>query len=97
MRGSGGLQLTNPQYEILDDEDGETIHTGRIVPVYEKTGSRHAEDAAAARPRCAAAAAGGSAGPAARGRCALRLGLPARYAALLGDAFSAGGRADRRV
>ena len=39
MRGRGGLQLTNPQYEILDDEDGETIHTGRIVPVYEKTGS----------------------------------------------------------
>jgi ATP-dependent DNA helicase RecG len=39
MRGSGGLQLTNPQYELLDDEEGETIHTGRIVPVYEKTGS----------------------------------------------------------
>jgi ATP-dependent DNA helicase RecG len=39
MRGHGGLQLTNPQYEILDDEDGETIHTGRIVPVYEKAGS----------------------------------------------------------
>ena len=39
MRGHGGLQLTNPQYEILDDEDGETIHTGRIVPVYEKTGA----------------------------------------------------------
>ncbi len=39
MRGHGGLQLTNPQYEILDDEDGETVHTGRIVPVYEKTGS----------------------------------------------------------
>ena len=36
MRGHGGLQLTNPQYEILDDEDRETIHTGRIVPVYEK-------------------------------------------------------------
>src|SRR5207249_12279735 len=35
----GGLQLTNPQYEILDDEEGETIHTGRIVPVYEKTGA----------------------------------------------------------
>jgi ATP-dependent DNA helicase RecG len=35
----GGLQLTNPQYEILDDEDGETIHTGRIVPVYERAGS----------------------------------------------------------
>jgi hypothetical protein len=39
MRGSASLQLTNPQYEILDDEDGETIHTGRIVPVYEKTGA----------------------------------------------------------
>ena len=39
MRGSGGLQLTNPQYEILDDDDGETVHTGRIVPVYERTGS----------------------------------------------------------
>src|ERR1700752_2481493 len=30
MRGSGGLQLTNPQYEILDEEDRETVHTGRI-------------------------------------------------------------------
>jgi ATP-dependent DNA helicase RecG len=39
VRGPGGMQLTNPQYEILDDEDGETIHTGRIVPVYEKTGA----------------------------------------------------------
>ncbi len=39
MRSYGGLQLTNPQYEILDDEEGETIHTGRIVPVYEKTGT----------------------------------------------------------
>jgi ATP-dependent DNA helicase RecG len=39
MRGAGGLQLTNPQYEILDEEDAETIHTGRIVPVYEKTGA----------------------------------------------------------
>jgi ATP-dependent DNA helicase RecG len=39
MRGHGGLQITNPQYEILDDEEGETIHTGRIVPIYEKTGS----------------------------------------------------------
>jgi ATP-dependent DNA helicase RecG len=39
MRGAGGLQLTNPQYERLDEEEGETIHTGRIVPVYEKTGA----------------------------------------------------------
>jgi ATP-dependent DNA helicase RecG len=41
-----GLQLQSPQYEILRDEDSaeaeprgeETLHTGRIVPVYEKTG-----------------------------------------------------------
>ena len=40
MRGHGGLQLTNPDHEILDDEeDGETIHTGRIVPIYEKAGT----------------------------------------------------------
>ncbi|HEY7791266.1 MAG TPA: ATP-dependent DNA helicase RecG, partial [Vicinamibacterales bacterium] len=37
--GQSGVQLTNPQYEILDDEEGETIHTGRIVAIYEKTGS----------------------------------------------------------
>jgi ATP-dependent DNA helicase RecG len=39
MRGHGGLQLTNPDHELLDDEEGETIHTGRIVPVYEKAGT----------------------------------------------------------
>jgi ATP-dependent DNA helicase RecG len=38
LRGHGGLQLTNPQYEILDDEDDQPIHTGRIVPVYERAG-----------------------------------------------------------
>jgi ATP-dependent DNA helicase RecG len=39
MKGSGALQLTNPQYELLDADDQESIHTGRIVPVYEKTGA----------------------------------------------------------
>jgi ATP-dependent DNA helicase RecG len=39
MYGSGGLQILNPEYEILDDDDPELLHTGRIVPVYEKTGS----------------------------------------------------------
>jgi ATP-dependent DNA helicase RecG len=39
LRAPGGRQLTNPQYEILDDEDAETVHTGRIVPVYERAGS----------------------------------------------------------
>ena len=41
-RGSG-LQFTNPEYEIVrgegGDEDDATIHTGRIVPIYEKAGS----------------------------------------------------------
>ena len=44
-RRSGGLQLTNPQYELVDDgsmsgaeEEVELIHTGRIVPVYERIG-----------------------------------------------------------
>jgi len=45
-RKPGGLQLVNPQYEVLSDdaEDSETpaddgLHTGRIVPVYERVGS----------------------------------------------------------
>jgi ATP-dependent DNA helicase RecG len=42
FRGGGGLQFTNPEYEIIrgqtDDDDG-TVHTGRIVPVYEKIGT----------------------------------------------------------
>ena len=47
---SHGLQLQNPQYEIIKSEepgehapgeaqDDETLHTGRIVPIYEKTGN----------------------------------------------------------
>jgi len=46
-RRGGTLQLTNPQYEIVrregseggQDDDDETVHTGRIVPIYEKTGA----------------------------------------------------------
>src|SRR3954453_18709992 len=43
-----GLQMQNPEYEVLRQEtdapaegggDDETLHTGRIVPVYEKTGT----------------------------------------------------------
>jgi ATP-dependent DNA helicase RecG len=46
---SHGLQLQNPQYEILRQEadaegapgqpEDDTLHTGRIVPIYEKTGT----------------------------------------------------------
>jgi ATP-dependent DNA helicase RecG len=42
FRGSGGLQFTNPEYEIVRgdaDEADATVHTGRIVPIYEKAGS----------------------------------------------------------
>ena len=37
QRRSGGLQLTNPQYEVVTTDD-ELVHTQRIVPVYEKVG-----------------------------------------------------------
>jgi ATP-dependent DNA helicase RecG len=44
---SHGLQLQNPQYEVIktdgDEEEGQSdidaLHTGRIVPIYEKTGT----------------------------------------------------------
>lgn len=41
FRGQSGLQLTNPDYEIVRADAGEdaTVHVGRIVPVYEKVGS----------------------------------------------------------
>jgi ATP-dependent DNA helicase RecG len=45
LTGGRGYQLTNPQYEIVRQEEDESapeedaIHTGRIVPVYEKTGT----------------------------------------------------------
>jgi ATP-dependent DNA helicase RecG len=34
-----GLQFTNPDFELLDEEDAATLHTGRIVPVYERARS----------------------------------------------------------
>jgi ATP-dependent DNA helicase RecG len=39
-----GLQMQSPQYEIVEGHEGaaegiETVHTGRIVPIYEKTGT----------------------------------------------------------
>ncbi len=41
VESRSGLQLVNPDYELIDanDDDTATIHTGRIVPVYEKAGS----------------------------------------------------------
>src|SRR5688572_24253554 len=36
--GGGGLMFSSPQYELIEAEDAPGIHTGRIVPVYEKLG-----------------------------------------------------------
>jgi ATP-dependent DNA helicase RecG len=36
--GSRQLVMTSPQYEVFEAEDPPGIHTGRIVPVYEKLG-----------------------------------------------------------
>lgn len=37
-RRGAGLQLKNPQYELVEDGEFEPTHTGRIVPVYERVG-----------------------------------------------------------
>ncbi len=37
-RDGGPLQLTNPQYELPRGQDRDAIHTGRIVPIYERAG-----------------------------------------------------------
>jgi len=36
---STGLHLSNPEYEVVSDLDATGLHTGRIVPFYEKAGS----------------------------------------------------------
>jgi ATP-dependent DNA helicase RecG len=36
--GGRHLIMTSPQYEVLEDEEGPRIHTGRVVPVYERLG-----------------------------------------------------------
>jgi ATP-dependent DNA helicase RecG len=36
--GGRQLMMTSPQYEVFDDDDAPGIHTGRIVPIYEKLG-----------------------------------------------------------
>ncbi len=33
-----GLSLINPDYELIDSDDDETVHTRRITPVYRKIG-----------------------------------------------------------
>ena len=38
-RYRGVLQLNSPDVEIVDEDAGDGLHTGRIVPVYEKIGT----------------------------------------------------------
>ena len=69
-----GLQMQSPQYEIVEGhEDGsgaegelETVHTGRIVPIYEKTGTLTAKMQRTLVHQALQALPPGAAGPAAR-------------------------------
>ena len=36
--GGAGLMMASPQWELVEDEDAPGVHTGRIVPVYERLG-----------------------------------------------------------
>ena len=36
--GGRQLMMASPQYEVFEEDDVSGIHTGRIVPVYEKLG-----------------------------------------------------------
>ena len=63
-----GLQLTNPEYEIVrgeGDEDDATVHTGRIVPILRREGRDvpHHPGAADADVSAARRSSGRSAGP----------------------------------
>jgi ATP-dependent DNA helicase RecG len=36
--GGAGLMMASPQWELVEEEDAPGVHTGRIVPVYERLG-----------------------------------------------------------
>jgi ATP-dependent DNA helicase RecG len=36
---SNGLHFMNPEYELVGEEESAAVHTARVVPFYEKTGS----------------------------------------------------------
>jgi ATP-dependent DNA helicase RecG len=36
--GGAGVMMSSPQWEVVEDEDAPGVHTGRIVPVYERLG-----------------------------------------------------------
>jgi ATP-dependent DNA helicase RecG len=36
--GGGRVMMSSPEHELLEDADAPGVHTGRIVPVYEKLG-----------------------------------------------------------
>jgi len=38
-RSPFGLQFTNPDFELIDDDETDALHIGRIVPVYERARS----------------------------------------------------------
>jgi ATP-dependent DNA helicase RecG len=38
VQGGRLLSMTSPQYEIVEADDAAGVHTGRVVPVYEKLG-----------------------------------------------------------
>jgi ATP-dependent DNA helicase RecG len=37
--GGGALMMSSPQYELVEDADAPGVHTGRLVPIYEKLGA----------------------------------------------------------
>jgi ATP-dependent DNA helicase RecG len=38
-RSPFGLQLTNPDFELIDEDESDALHIGRIVPIYERARS----------------------------------------------------------
>ncbi|MFZ5816744.1 MAG: ATP-dependent DNA helicase RecG [Bacillota bacterium] len=43
-RRGAQIQITNPEWEIIDDEGADPIHAGRIVPIYPLTGALNPRD-----------------------------------------------------
>ncbi len=76
------LELVNPDYERLDEDDDTGIHTGRIVPVYRKLGTLGSRSLRSVMFRVLAASTGADLIDPVPAEVRERRGLPPRLAAL---------------
>jgi len=83
----GRRVLENPEYELLDDDDAEGIHAGRIVPVYRRLADCSSRGLRSLMHRALEDSDPRSFGPTVPAEVVGREGYPERFAALRASHF----------